>query len=280
MDLLAAGLGLLSTGEKFFSNLFNLNQENKTLDWQKFTQQRTWEREDTAVQRRVADLQAAGLNPILAAGSAAQTSSPIHVDTPRMGSGAVESGINAAGAAMSLMRQRAEIEKTSAEIDYIKMQKNKVSAETIGQELGNRLAEGTNEYRTDMLRLDYELKKQMNPMSIRAAANSLDLQDLEKTNRDLDIQLKSLGIAPAKARSKTGEYIYDLARFTRNEKEQEVIMKKLMIETQKHNLEVYRKLNLPTNTGINLQNVGVTKGADIGSAISDALQNIFGGKPK
>lgn len=45
-------------------------------------QKRVWEREDNAVQRRVADLRKAGLSPTLAAGSAAGVSQPIRVEAP------------------------------------------------------------------------------------------------------------------------------------------------------------------------------------------------------
>lgn len=49
-----------------------------------FARKKTWEREDSAIQRRVKDLEAAGLNKVLAVGSAA-TSAPIQVDGSRVG---------------------------------------------------------------------------------------------------------------------------------------------------------------------------------------------------
>lgn len=52
--------------------------------YQRKMQQESWRREDTAVSRRVADLQSAGLNKVLAAGQGAQSSSPINVSAPQI----------------------------------------------------------------------------------------------------------------------------------------------------------------------------------------------------
>lgn len=51
---------------------FNKAQADRTYEWNKYVQENTWNREDNAVQRKVADLEAAGLNKLGATNEGAQ----------------------------------------------------------------------------------------------------------------------------------------------------------------------------------------------------------------
>lgn len=60
---------------------YNLQKEN--YDYQKSLQQQIFDREDTAVARRVADLEASGLNKNLAVGSSANSGSVVSTTVPQ-----------------------------------------------------------------------------------------------------------------------------------------------------------------------------------------------------
>ena len=107
---------------------------------------RAQHREDTAVQRRVKDLIAAGLSPTLAAGSAASTSGPIQVRGPDLGN-AINQAENTAiskensrisrmnantqlkQARIALLRGAADIATTHAQLQLLEQQKRKMKAE-------------------------------------------------------------------------------------------------------------------------------------------------------
>jgi len=65
-----------------FDMIGNLGATATTNAMQYGLQKETWKREDNATQRRAADLKAAGLSPVLAAGQAASSSAPMVFKTP------------------------------------------------------------------------------------------------------------------------------------------------------------------------------------------------------
>lgn len=141
-----AGANLINSIGSNVTAARNLEFQQQNLDYQKAMQRMAWSREDNAVQRRVADMRAAGINPVLAAGGAAQSSAPITVTTPQADFKPV--GVNALGmrATMAQIAQTeeqakltaVETEKKKFALDYFKEAKIPEEAMDIW---GKRIAE-------------------------------------------------------------------------------------------------------------------------------------------
>nr|QJB20323.1 MAG: DNA pilot protein [Microvirus sp.] len=114
----------------------NLQFQRENLAYQKDVQNTEWNREDNAVQRRKADLIAAGLSPVLAAGSAANAGPVVATQAPRRDPVIIP---DTAAKVMALMRGKQDIAQSQAQIDLTNNQKEAVKAQTEGTKIDNAI---------------------------------------------------------------------------------------------------------------------------------------------
>lgn len=143
----------------------NLAFQKENLEYQKDLQQQIFAREDTAYQRKVNDLIAAGINPAVAAtgsgsaaGSVVNTQAPhndIRYQAPQFNLGSV---LDTLSSIEKLKGIKVETDNAKKQGDYIDALKNKVDAETTKIAFDNDFLSKTQEDRVKSFSADYWTK--------------------------------------------------------------------------------------------------------------------------
>lgn len=188
--------GLWGAATQFGQDALNIGMYYENRNWQA-------KREDTAVQRRVADMRAAGINPILAAGQGAASQT---VGT------AEAKGAPSMGEAIQMAAARKEMAKTEAETNLLNAQSIKEQKETkildqqydrnntmnplIAQQydLANQHATHMNPQLWEQQRIANDFNNNLNPIRMRQEMEALTGAQLQNRIRSNETRLQEIGI--------------------------------------------------------------------------------------
>jgi len=182
----------------------NLAFQREKLQYDKELQQQIFAREDTAVQRRAADLEAAGLSKTLAAGSGAGAGAVVHTEAPQRRASydklaAMLDTQQLLLNIMNLKKANADVQATNAQAELIRQQAENAQVDKLGklqhiklmeQEYGYK--EAMNPLQLERIQLDNALSKLINPYRVEQLKNDVLLQTKDLSLKEQELELKKL----------------------------------------------------------------------------------------
>ncbi|QCS36284.1 minor capsid protein [Capybara microvirus Cap1_SP_216] len=147
VDVANAVAGLVDAGTNIYTSIWNKNATQANFEYQKALQQQIFEREDNAVQRRVADLEKAGLSKVLASGSAAGSGSVVATTPPRLdykanAQATLQNVIDVMTGVENLKVAQATEEKLKAETSNLEGTNTSIALKNVEQGILNEILSG------------------------------------------------------------------------------------------------------------------------------------------
>lgn len=260
-NLIRGGGTLASLG----IGIANYRDQKRNYERMHELQLQAWQREDTAVQRRVTDLKAAGLSPTLAAGSAAAATAPVQQHAPQRDIHPME----ALQAISAMAHQDMDIRRGDAQISLSQAEERAIELQNLRGIFEMQWESAFNELNYDRLRTGLDFDQRTLEDRVMAITKENELRDKANVQADLDRQMSELNIKHQEIENILNRMRIEEMDNRLTEQDLEIAAKAIAVDQARADREWRRKYNLPSFVS-NAVNDGVWVGDLVGNTLNES----------